>query len=207
MNESTNVSSRREFIKTTGRVAAVSALAGMSRPVCPRRGQRNIASGLDRLRRARHRRGQERHDGQKRPSQTGGHGGCFPQQAQRQLRSFERRPRMRLARRCASGAQVHRIRRLPARHGLPEAGRHRDFHYAAGLPLGAFYLRHRERPQRLHGKAADGGRPQFSPNAQAGRGGVGQEPQGGRGLDVPTSAGRWRNWPSAPRTASSARSF
>jgi len=32
MNESTNVSSRREFIKTTGRVAAVSALAGMAIP-------------------------------------------------------------------------------------------------------------------------------------------------------------------------------
>ncbi|HEY3860566.1 MAG TPA: gfo/Idh/MocA family oxidoreductase [Verrucomicrobiae bacterium] len=32
MNESTNVSSRREFIKTTGRVAAVSALAGVAIP-------------------------------------------------------------------------------------------------------------------------------------------------------------------------------
>ena len=32
MNESTNVSSRRDFLKTTGRVAAVSALAGMTLP-------------------------------------------------------------------------------------------------------------------------------------------------------------------------------
>jgi hypothetical protein len=32
MNASTNVSSRREFIKTTGRVAAASALAGMAVP-------------------------------------------------------------------------------------------------------------------------------------------------------------------------------
>src|SRR5579872_149505 len=32
MNESTNVSSRREFIKTTGRIAAASALAGIAIP-------------------------------------------------------------------------------------------------------------------------------------------------------------------------------
>ncbi len=32
MNESTNSTSRREFIKTTGRLAAASALAGMAVP-------------------------------------------------------------------------------------------------------------------------------------------------------------------------------
>jgi predicted dehydrogenase len=46
MNESTNVSSRREFIKTTGRVAAVSALAGMAVPYVHAAGNETLQVAL-----------------------------------------------------------------------------------------------------------------------------------------------------------------
>src|ERR1700677_3577435 len=50
MNESTsfssNVSSRREFIKTTGRVAAVSALAGMAVPLVHAAGNETLQVAL-----------------------------------------------------------------------------------------------------------------------------------------------------------------
>ncbi len=43
-------------------------------------------------------------------------------------------------------------------HGLPAARRHRDLRHAAGLPLGALRLRHRKGPERLHGEADFGRR-------------------------------------------------
>jgi predicted dehydrogenase len=46
MNESTNVTSRREFIKTTGRVAAVSALAGMAVPYVHAAGNETLQIAL-----------------------------------------------------------------------------------------------------------------------------------------------------------------
>jgi predicted dehydrogenase len=46
MNPSTNVSSRREFIKTTGRVAAVSALAGMTVPFVHAEGNETLQVAL-----------------------------------------------------------------------------------------------------------------------------------------------------------------
>jgi predicted dehydrogenase len=46
MNESTNVSSRRDFIKTTGRVAAVSALAGMVVPYVHAEGNETVQVAL-----------------------------------------------------------------------------------------------------------------------------------------------------------------
>ena len=46
MNESTNVSTRREFIKTTGRVAAVSALAGMAVPYVHAEGNETLQVAL-----------------------------------------------------------------------------------------------------------------------------------------------------------------
>ena len=42
-------------------------------------------------------------------------------------------------------SQVHRLRRLQEGDGLPAAGRRRHLRHAAGLPLGALRLRHRER--------------------------------------------------------------
>ena len=90
---------------------------------------------------------------------------------------------------CAAGPQVHRLRRLQEGDGLPEAGRHCDLDHAAGVPLGAFRLRHREGPERVHGEAGDGGRPDQPQDAQAGRGGGGQEPEGRRGSDVPSQPG------------------
>jgi len=46
MNETTNVSSRRDFIKTTGRVAAVSALAGMTIPYVHAEGNETLQVAL-----------------------------------------------------------------------------------------------------------------------------------------------------------------
>ena len=46
MNDSTNLSSRREFIKTTGRVAAVSALAGMAVPYVHAEGNETLQVAL-----------------------------------------------------------------------------------------------------------------------------------------------------------------
>ena len=40
-----------------------------------------------------------------------------------------------------------------------QAGRRRHPHHAAGVPLGPLHLRHREGPERLHGEADHGGRP------------------------------------------------
>ena len=90
---------------------------------------------------------------------------------------------------CARGSPVRRLRRLQEGDGLPQAGRHRDLRHAAGLPLGPFHLRHREGPERLHGEAGHRGRPDQQADAQARRRGVGQEPQGRRGPDVPPQPG------------------
>jgi predicted dehydrogenase len=46
MNESTNVSSRRDFIKTTGRVAAISALAGVTAPYVHAEGNETLQVAL-----------------------------------------------------------------------------------------------------------------------------------------------------------------
>ena len=90
---------------------------------------------------------------------------------------------------------LRRFRRLPEGDGLPEAGRRGDFRHAAGVSLGAFRLCHREGAERLHGEAADGRRPDVPPHVQAGRRVGGEEPQGGRGIDVSPQ-------PAHPRTAS-----
>jgi hypothetical protein len=48
---------------------------------------------------------------------------------------------------------------------LSQAGRCGDFHYATCVSLGAFHLRDREGRERFHGKAGDGGRPDFATHA------------------------------------------
>ena len=55
-------------------------------------------------------------------------------------------------------------------------------------------------------KPRDGRRPDVPPDAQAGRRGGGEEPQGGRGLDVASQPARCSNCISASRTAKSATS-
>ena len=65
--------------------------------------------------------------------------------------------------------QVHRLRRLQEGDGLPQAGRRRHPRHAAGLPLGALQLRHREGPQRLHGEAGHRRRPDHQEDARARR--------------------------------------
>ena len=77
----------------------------------------------------------------------------------------------------------------------PPAFRWVHFTYAIEKGLNVFM----EKPVTVDG-------PTIPPDAQAGRRGDGEEPQGGRGPDVPSQPGARRNWPSASRTARSATS-
>ncbi len=188
MNESSNsLTTRREFIKTTGRLAAASALAGVALPHVHAAGNELIQVALV------------------------GCGGRGTGAANNALASkggpvklvamadvFEKKlndsyegikTRARRAGGRAAGPQVHRLRRLQEGDGLPEAGRHRDSDDAAGVPLVPVRLRHREGAERVHGEARDGGRPDQPQDAQAGRGCDGQEPEGRRGADVPSQPG------------------
>src|SRR5271167_1147902 len=100
MNESTNVSSRREFIKTTGRVAAVSALAGMTVPFVHAEGNETLQVAL---------------------IGCGGRDGGRLHASPRGLSQwFKRRRSKRRAHGRAAGAQIHWLRCLPTRDGLPE---------------------------------------------------------------------------------------
>ena len=67
-----------------------------------------------------------------------------------------------------------------------QAGRRRHPRHAAGLPLGALRLRHREGPQRLHGEAGHRRRPDAPGKMLAlGEEADEEEPQGRRRPDVP----------------------
>ena len=81
--------------------------------------------------------------------------------------------------------EVHRLRRLQAGHGLPAQGRRGHLRDPAGLPLGAFHLRHREGRQRLHGEADRRGRPERRRMLKLGEESVQRGPQGRRRPDVP----------------------
>ncbi len=177
---------------------------GLDGPARPCRREQHDPSGPDRLRRPRHRRGGRCLVGQERSRQAGGHGRRLPGSPRRQL--WLHQAAVRRSGRRARGPPVRRLRRLPEGDGLPEAGRRRDLRHAAGLPLGAFRLRHPEGAERLHGEAADGRRPDVPQDVQAGRRGDGEEPQGGRGIDVPAQPRARSNWPSASTTAKSATS-
>ena len=86
--------------------------------------------------------------------------------------------------------QVHRLRRLQAGDGLPEAGRRRHLHHAAGLPLGPLHLRDREGPECLHGEAGDGRTaPPRKRMLELGEEASAEEPQGRRRPDVPPQPG------------------
>ena len=67
-------SSRRDFLKNTGRIAVASSLAGVSVPESPRGREQHDPIGPDRLRSTRHRRGGQCLDGQARAGQAGCHG-------------------------------------------------------------------------------------------------------------------------------------
>ena len=196
--------SRREFLKNTGRVAAASALAGMAIPHvhaaedntiqvaligCGGRGTGAAADAMS---------------VKQGPIKLVAMADVFEDRLKSSYDKLEEAVR-RQGRR-ARGSQVRRFRRLPEGDGLPQAGRHRDLRHAAGLPLGAFRLRHREGPERLHGEAADGRRPHLPPDARTGQEGVGEEPQGGRRPDVAPRPALAGSCTSGSRTARSATS-
>ena len=203
-NQDRHASSRREFLKTTGRIAAASALAGVVVPHvhagenntiqvalvgCGGRGTGAAANALS---------------VKNGPIKLVAMADVFADRLNGSYNNLKKQFGDKVD--VPDERQVHRLRRLPEGDGLPEAGRRGHLRHAAGLPLGAFHLRHREGPQRLHGEAAHGRRPHFPPDAEARRGGVGQEPQGGRGLDVAPQPGAAGTGTSASRTARSATS-
>ena len=77
---------RRDVMKTTGKVAAASALAGLAIPHVHAGENNTIQVGPGRLRRPRHRRRRGRPVQQERPHQARRHGRRFPRSAQGQLR-------------------------------------------------------------------------------------------------------------------------
>ena len=157
--------SRREFLKTTGRIAAASALAGVALPHvhaagsdtiqvaligCGGRGTGAAAKALST---------------KSGPIKLVAMADVFESQAQQQLREPEASSHGDQVD-VPDGPQVHRLRRLQEGDGLPEAGRRGDLRHAAGLPLGPLRLRHREGPERLHGEAGHGRRPDHAQDAR-----------------------------------------
>ena len=90
MEAEQNGSTRREFLKNTGRIAAATALAGVAIPHVHAAERQHDPGGPGRLRRPGHRRGRRRPVGQERPDQAGRHGRRLPGSAQRQLRGCSR---------------------------------------------------------------------------------------------------------------------
>ena len=139
MKSSMQVSaSRREFIKNTGKLAAVSALANVAIPAvhaagsdliqvaligCGGRGGGAAANALS-VKRG--------------PVKLVAMADIFPDRLQKDLTKLQ----MQFAQpgRRATGTPVHRLRRLSESDGLFETGRRRHFRYAAGVSLGAFRL-------------------------------------------------------------------
>ena len=91
------------------------------------------------------------------------------------------------------GHQVPRLRRLQEGDGLAQAGRRGHPGHAAGVPLAAVHVRHREGHQRLHGEAGHGRRADVEEDVRAGRGVGEEEPEGRRRPDVPALRGPRRD--------------
>ena len=91
--------------------------------------------------------------------------------------------------RRARGSPLRRLRRLQEGDGLPASPATWSSWPRRPRFAGSFRLRHPEGPQRLHGEADHGGRPQHAKDAQAGRGVGQEEPQGRRRPDVPALRG------------------
>ena len=205
MNEKNESSqNRREFLKTTGKIAAVSALAGMTIPHVHAAGNETIQLVLIGC--------GGRGSGAADNALTINKG---PMKLVGMVDVFEDKLETSYA--ALSNA-------LPGQGGLPqehrfigfdgyqkamdfvEARGHRILHGAAGVSLGAFHLRHRKGFERLHGKTAHGGRPLLQAHAEARRGAKAKNLKVGVGLmsrQFAAIAGIAQN---AFRTANSAKS-
>ena len=131
--------SRREFIKNTGKLAAVSALANVAIPAVHAAGSDQIQVAL---------------------IGCGGRGGgaaanalsvkrgpvklvamadIFPDRLEKDLTKLQAQFASQVD--VPPERAVHRVRRLPEGDGLLETGRHRHLRHAAGISLGAFHFR------------------------------------------------------------------
>ncbi len=177
-------SSRREFLKNTGRSGRGLGAGGRRRAARPRRGEQHDPGGADRLRRPRHRRGGERPLDQERPDQARGHGRRVRGPAEEQLRRTSKKQ-------FADKVDVPEDRKFVgfdaykkamdclkpgdvAIFATPPAFRWVHFTYAIEKGLNVFM----EKPVTVDG-------PTTRQDARAGRGGGEEEPQGRRRPDVP----------------------
>ena len=134
MKQEPSTSSRREFLKNTGRVAAASALAGVMVPNvhaaenntiqvaligCGGRGTGAAENAL-RVKQG--------------PVKLVAMADVFPDRLQHSLNDLKRDSADKMD--VPEDRQFHRLRRLQEGHGLSEAGRRRHLCHAAGLPLG-----------------------------------------------------------------------
>ena len=155
MNQTnTNGTSRREFLKNSGRIAVSSALAGIAIPQvhageshtiqlalvgCGGRGTGAAENALS---------------VQNGPIKLVAMADVFPQRLAASYTNLEKDFPKQVER--AGGPPLHRLRRLQEGHRLPATGGRGALDNPLCVPLGAFRLCHRQRRECLHGKA--GGR-------------------------------------------------
>src|SRR5579883_1828991 len=184
MDSLQNPAGRREFIKTGAKSAALSVLANVAIPHVHAAGSDLIQVALIGCG---GRGSGERTISQARSGQAGGYGGPVPGTAGERPGPVE--AALSKPGRGAAGSPVSRLRRLSEGNGLFEAGRYRHFRNASGVSLGALHLRDPEAPECLHGKTADGGRPNEQAHVRARPGSLSPEPQGGGRADVAAQPG------------------
>ena len=157
---------RRELIQTSGKIAVASALAGVAIPHVHAAENNTIQVALvgcgGRGTGAAHNALSVKNG----PDQAGGHGRRFPDRlsaSYKNLREF-----------ASDQVDVPEDRQFIGFDGYRkamdclQAGRRGHLRDAARLPLGPFHLCHPEGPQRLHGEADHGGRPEHAADAEAG---------------------------------------
>ena len=183
--------SRRDVLKATGRVAAVTALAGVAIPKhvyaasentirlalvgCGGRGTGAADNALSVT---------------TGPTKLVAMADVFQDRlspSYHSLKHMHKRQGRRPAR-----PPVPRLRRLQEGDGLPAARRRGHPGDAAGLPLGPFHLRDRQGRERLHGEAGHASTVLGAPDARLGRRGGEEKPEGRRGPDVPALRGPGR---------------
>ena len=169
MTDPQTTPSRRDFLKTTGLVAAASASGRRGRPAGSRRRGQHDPGRPGRLRRPRHRRRGERPVDQERPDQAGRHGRRLRGQARRQLRAARQGRSLRARVDVARGAKfigfdAYRKAMDCLKPGdvviLATPPAFRWVHFAYAIEKGL---------QRLHGEAGHRGRPDHAEDARAGR--------------------------------------
>ena len=159
MTDTNPIASRRNFIKTTGHGSRGLGPGGRGGPGGACRRKQHDPARPGRLRRPRHRRVQRTPC--RRPSKARSSSWPWPTSS----RIGSASATTTLTKEHGDKVDVPEDRKFIGFDGYQkamdclQAGRRGDPRHAAGLPLGPLHLRHREGPQRLHGEADHGRRP------------------------------------------------